>query len=90
MCRHRFVFVMLPSFVSQVWALHQAYAVDGLLMERLELCHLLYIRSRRPKRIILMRHAESEGNVDKEIYTSIPDHALKITDRGRKQASCFP
>lgn len=56
-------------------------------MERLELCHLLYIRSRRPKRIILIRHAESEGNLNKEVYTSTPDHALKITERGRKQVT---
>jgi broad specificity phosphatase PhoE len=40
----------------------------------------------RPKRIILVRHAESEGNVDKTIYAHTPDYALGITEWGRAQA----
>lgn len=57
----------------------------GWAMARLESCHRLYIRSRRPHRIILMRHAESDGNVDKGMYSWTPDHALKITERGKIQ-----
>ncbi len=37
-------------------------------------------------RIILLRHAESLGNVDELAYTRIPDHALPLTDAGRAQA----
>jgi broad specificity phosphatase PhoE len=37
-------------------------------------------------RIILLRHAESLGNVDELAYTRIPDHALPLTDAGREQA----
>ncbi|OXM43526.1 histidine phosphatase family protein [Amycolatopsis alba] len=37
-------------------------------------------------RIILLRHAESLGNVDELAYTRIPDHALPLTDDGREQA----
>ncbi|CAM9591992.1 unnamed protein product, partial [Ectocarpus sp. 12 AP-2014] len=59
----------------------------GGLMNHLSLCQRMYIRSRRPFRIILMRHAESEGNVDKCMYSSTPDHALKITERGKRQAT---
>eukprot|EP00752_Nemacystus_decipiens_P003312 g3065.t1 len=59
----------------------------GCVMNHLFLCHRMYIRSRRPFRIILMRHAESEGNVDKCVYSSTPDHALKITERGKRQAA---
>eukprot|EP00903_Cladosiphon_okamuranus_P021798 g20044.t1 len=59
----------------------------GWVMNHLFLCHRMYIRSRRPFRIILMRHAESEGNVDKCVYSSTPDHALKITERGKRQAA---
>ncbi|CAM9989815.1 unnamed protein product, partial [Discosporangium mesarthrocarpum] len=55
-------------------------------MEWLHRCHRAYVRSRRPHRIILIRHAESEGNVDKGVYQSTPDHALKITAAGRLQA----
>ncbi|MBC3844194.1 histidine phosphatase family protein [Streptacidiphilus sp. 4-A2] len=41
----------------------------------------------RPKRIVLVRHGESEGNVDDSIYERVPDHALELTERGRKQAA---
>ncbi|MFC9253685.1 histidine phosphatase family protein [Amycolatopsis thailandensis] len=37
-------------------------------------------------RIILLRHAESLGNVDELAYTRIPDHALPLTEEGREQA----
>lgn len=37
-------------------------------------------------RIILLRHAESLGNVDELAYTRIPDHSLPLTDAGREQA----
>jgi broad specificity phosphatase PhoE len=37
-------------------------------------------------RIILLRHAESLGNVDELAYTRIPDHALPLTVRGEEQA----
>jgi broad specificity phosphatase PhoE len=40
----------------------------------------------KPKRIVLVRHGESEGNVDKEKYFSIPDYKLNLTDHGRQQA----
>lgn len=40
----------------------------------------------RPKRIILIRHGESEGNVDKNIYEQKPDYALELTHRGIHQA----
>lgn len=39
----------------------------------------------RPKRIILVRHGESEGNIDDHIYETVPDHSLHLTERGRQQ-----
>mmetsp|Transcript_96561 Transcript_96561/g.272972 ORF Transcript_96561/g.272972 Transcript_96561/m.272972 type:complete len:503 (+) Transcript_96561:48-1556(+) len=39
-----------------------------------------------PKRIIMVRHGESEGNVDKSVYQRKPDNALELTDRGSAQA----
>jgi broad specificity phosphatase PhoE len=39
----------------------------------------------RPKRIVLIRHGESEGNIDPSLYERVPDHALRLTERGRKQ-----
>lgn len=38
------------------------------------------------KRIFLVRHGESEGNVDKKIYNVKPDYAVKLTDLGIQQA----
>lgn len=36
--------------------------------------------------IILLRHAQSLGNVDELAYTRIPDHALPLTSLGEEQA----
>ncbi|XP_059274739.1 phosphoglycerate mutase-like protein AT74 [Lycium ferocissimum] len=41
---------------------------------------------RMPKRIILVRHGESEGNVDKNVYTTVPDHKVQLTKKGKEQA----
>jgi len=40
----------------------------------------------RPRRIILVRHGESEGNVDESVYTRIPDPKISLTEKGRAQA----
>lgn len=40
----------------------------------------------RPRRIILVRHGESEGNVDESVYTRVPDPKIGLTNRGKVQA----
>ena len=40
----------------------------------------------RPRRIVLLRHGESEGNNDDSVYERVPDHALALTERGQQQA----
>ncbi|MGG8408147.1 histidine phosphatase family protein [Streptomyces sp. 12297] len=40
----------------------------------------------RPRRIVLLRHGESEGNADDTVYEREPDHALRLTVTGRAQA----
>ncbi|MBW5484912.1 histidine phosphatase family protein [Streptomyces bambusae] len=40
----------------------------------------------RPRRIVLLRHGESEGNIDDTVYEREPDHALRMTPAGRAQA----
>jgi broad specificity phosphatase PhoE len=37
-------------------------------------------------KVILLRHGECLGNVDKAAYTTIPDHALPLTAHGEEQA----
>lgn len=41
-----------------------------------------------PKRLILVRHGESEGNVDHKIYEHVADNELHLTDTGWDQAYC--
>ncbi|MBL0346288.1 histidine phosphatase family protein [Candidatus Villigracilis affinis] len=40
----------------------------------------------RPKRIILIRHGESEGNLDRSRYHTVQDFALKLSSTGIQQA----
>ena len=40
----------------------------------------------KPNRIILIRHGESEGNIDKNQYQFVPDYALNLTSKGIEQA----
>ncbi|KAM0718464.1 hypothetical protein Q7P37_005534 [Cladosporium fusiforme] len=40
----------------------------------------------KPRMIILIRHAQSEGNKNREIHQLIPDHRVKLTDDGWNQA----
>ena len=39
-----------------------------------------------PRRIIFLRHGESEGNVDHSVYTKKSDCQLELTKRGKSQA----
>jgi broad specificity phosphatase PhoE len=39
-----------------------------------------------PKRIILLRHGESVGNVDVKVFRSIPDQFTELTSAGQLQA----
>lgn len=40
----------------------------------------------KPNKIFIVRHGESQGNVNKNIYKEIPDYALQLTPKGVKQA----
>jgi len=40
----------------------------------------------KPKRVIFVRHGQSEGNVDKAILERKPDYALELTPPGHEQA----
>lgn len=42
--------------------------------------------TQRPKKIILIRHAQSLGNRDPEIYKQIPDPDIELTTKGHQQA----
>ncbi|KAK8145190.1 hypothetical protein G3M48_004804 [Beauveria asiatica] len=40
----------------------------------------------KPRLIILIRHAQSEGNKNRDIHQSVPDHRVKLTPDGWSQA----
>lgn len=40
----------------------------------------------RPRRLIFIRHGQSEANVDRDLTKMVPDHDLHLTDAGRGQA----
>ncbi|PON62926.1 Histidine phosphatase [Parasponia andersonii] len=40
----------------------------------------------RPRRIILVRHGESEGNIDESVYTRTADPKISLTKKGVAQA----
>ncbi|KZF25301.1 phosphoglycerate mutase-like protein [Xylona heveae TC161] len=40
----------------------------------------------RPRLIILVRHAQSEGNKNRGIHQTVPDHRVKLTPDGHQQA----
>ncbi|PHH83802.1 hypothetical protein CDD83_2927 [Cordyceps sp. RAO-2017] len=41
----------------------------------------------KPRLIIVIRHAQSEGNKNREIHQTIPDHRVKLTSEGWAQAN---
>ena len=40
--------------------------------------------------IIIIRHAQSEGNKNRDIHQMIPDHRVKLTDEGKRQVGACP
>ena len=40
----------------------------------------------KPKRIILIRHGESQANVDRYLFGRVPDYTIELTKKGREQA----
>lgn len=40
----------------------------------------------KPSNIFIVRHGQSEGNVNKDLYREKPDYAMFLTDKGKQQA----
>jgi broad specificity phosphatase PhoE len=43
--------------------------------------------TQRPKRIILIRHGESLGNIDDSAYVTTPDWRVPLTEKGKMQSN---
>jgi hypothetical protein len=50
-----------------------------------EYCARCFLK-KLPRRIICIRHAQSEGNVNPVLYRDIPDNAMRLTALGKIQA----
>lgn len=70
-------------------------AISGIILHKPiveRLSHFLYVHHQNfqikqlPKRIILVRHGQSEGNVDSSIYGKLADNKINLTEKGKKQA----
>mmetsp|Transcript_16670 Transcript_16670/g.22981 ORF Transcript_16670/g.22981 Transcript_16670/m.22981 type:complete len:428 (-) Transcript_16670:136-1419(-) len=60
--------------------------LEGMSLQKLNR-ELMRERRVLPRRIILVRHGESEGNIDETKYSSVPDPRIKLTAKGKQQAS---
>jgi broad specificity phosphatase PhoE len=49
--------------------------------------HSHYDMRKSQMRILLVRHGESEANVNKTLYTTFSDHAIKLSEAGRLEAT---
>src|SRR5688572_6545354 len=47
----------------------------------------LVLKRHLPRRIYIIRHGESIGNVDEKAYAKVPDNKIELTERGKQQAS---
>lgn len=45
-----------------------------------------YIKANNPNRIIIIRHGESTANLDENIYKTIPDNKVPLTNKGKEEA----
>lgn len=71
----------LISFLSSLRAGELDTAIEGLEQRKRELKW-----ARLPSRIVMLRHGESEGNVDQSVYSVKGDGHLDLTCRGLRQA----
>jgi broad specificity phosphatase PhoE len=44
------------------------------------------LQARKPRRIIIVRHGESEGNVNSKLYATVPDNKIQLTQKGEEQS----
>lgn len=77
------VLVLLVPFLYIYFNFH-------FLMEKLSAIMMHHFhqhnKKMRPDRIILIRHGESEANIDVTLYKRVPDSQISLTEKGKEQA----
>lgn len=77
---------ILAIFSSYIYVKFVHMWVLSRISMKLNTYSSYYKKCFRPKRIILIRHGESEGNIDKTLYAKIPDNKIGLTQEGINQA----
>eukprot|EP00762_Andalucia_godoyi_P001082 ANDGO_01985.mRNA.1 Phosphoglycerate mutase-like protein AT74H len=86
----------IPTVVETIFTLLVIAVAIALLPSRYSLWRWLFlilekerirvINERKPKRIVLIRHGESAGNLNPEAYGCTPDWKIPLTEKGHQQA----
>jgi len=82
----RLEFVAPVLLLTALWNFRVVHWVGARLALWLYQQRYGLIFTRRPKRLILLRHGESVGNVDKAVYETVADNRLGLSAVGQEQA----
>lgn len=87
---------IVPQSLTAVTVVVVLFYLSAILPSRLSPWRLMFLllerernrvsNDRRPRRIILIRHGESEGNSDPDYYAHTPDNQVPLTEKGREQS----
>ncbi len=77
-------YTIIISIITLLYIFREKIS-DYLLHKLIILLHK-YQKKRRPKRIILVRHGNSEANNNYEILKNVPDNKVHLSEKGIKQA----
>ena len=77
-------YTIIISIITLLYIFRERIS-DYLLHKLIVLLHK-YQKKRRPKRIILVRHGNSEANNNYDILKNVPDNKVHLTEKGKNQA----
>ena len=77
-------YTIIISIITLLYIFREKIS-DYLLHKLIVLLHK-YQKKRRPKRIILVRHGNSEANNNYDILKNVPDNKVHLSEKGIKQA----
>mmetsp|Transcript_22553 Transcript_22553/g.48964 ORF Transcript_22553/g.48964 Transcript_22553/m.48964 type:complete len:649 (-) Transcript_22553:113-2059(-) len=74
-----------PS-MTDLWSLAQQSLAQQSALNKRESAKKDYNSRIMPNKVVLIRHGQSEGNVEEGLYATTPDNAMKLTALGWDQA----
>eukprot|EP00667_Euglena_gracilis_P005953 EG_transcript_5998 len=79
-------YIMPLTLLALLWHFRAVHWVGARVAMWMYEQRISLLVERRPRRIILLRHGESIGNLDKDVYETVPDNRLWLSDQGHDQA----